>query len=77
MSTATLKYSEQEVERIIQSYLESRGITVTNVKLEVGEHIKDRPFDMSGPYFKGAVVEIDPGDIVANERGDEWKQESE
>ncbi len=67
MSTAQLSYDKKEVETIIQKYLESKGITVKSVKIQVALDVADRPFDSSGPRFDKAVVEIDPGNVVAQD----------
>jgi len=66
MSTAQINYSKEDVEKIIRLYLEHRNITVKSVKLEVRTHQEDRS-DFSYAVFDKAVVEIDPGDIVAQE----------
>lgn len=68
MSTAQLSYNKTEVETIIRKYLETKGITVKSVKIQVRQELPDRPgFGFSGPVFDKAVVEIDPGDVVAQE----------
>lgn len=68
MSTAQLNYDKKEVESIIQKYLEGKGITVKSVKIQVRQEVEDRPgFGFTGPVFDKAVVEIDPGNVVAQD----------
>ena len=64
MSTAQLIYSKEDVEKIIRQFLESKNVTVNSVKIEVRmEHPDRQPSPY--PVFDKAVVEIDPGNVVA------------